>query len=271
MHAYAEKAWAFVRKTKQPFTSWDLARIAQVPYYYARRYVYYLAKAGYIKQIGYIKNQKLYRTIKVTGIKAVEINHHKKQVIDYNTLQEHKVEETEKTYQAIWNFITQNHTVTTSQIHLSTGINRDTIRHYLLSLERNGYLKSIRKGKEKEYSLITPCQTAPMFKRKPENTQVKKAEKSQKIWDYMRANETFTAKEISRILEIHPKFVRTYLYHLRNSGYLEAQKTKDGYKYKLVRNSGNIAPLVTITRRKEAYVYDRNKNKKYPSIGDNND
>lgn len=268
---YAEKAWAFVRKAKQPFTSWDLARIAQVPYYYARRYIYYLTKAGYIKQVGYIKNQKLYRTIKVTGIKPVEINHHKKQVVDYNTLKEYKVEETEKTYKTIWNFIMQNHIVTVSQVHASTGISRDTIRHYLVSLERNGYLESTRKSKAKEYRLTTPQQIAPIFKRIPGDTQNTKTEKSQKIWDYIRVNETFTVKEISQTLQIHPKFVRTYLYHLRNSGYLQAQKTKDGYIYKLIRNSGTIAPLVTITRKKEAYVYDRNKNKKYPSIGDNHD
>ena len=93
MATYNEKAWAFVRKTKTPFTAWDLARIAQVSKDFARKYLLFLEKAGYIKQTGKIKTgrrgkySKVFRTIKITGIKPVRINIKRNLLIDENTKQ----------------------------------------------------------------------------------------------------------------------------------------------------------------------------------------
>ncbi len=275
MATYNEKAWAFVRKTKTPFTAWDLARIAQVSYNFARQYVRYLKSAGYIKAVGKRGKEKTYRTIKITGIKPVKINHHKRVVIDTNTGEEIplKSQKRSEIQQNIWQTILELQTFTTSQIYNRTFINKDTIRHYLRYLKKAEYIKEIgREGKETFYKLTKEQKDYPPLNKDIQRVKIKNTdEKYQKIWNLIRVLSQFTVKDLSKeLLEIHPESIRIYIKHLRRAGYLEViRKTQyDGFLYKLVRNSGEKAPFLRISTKGTPKIYDPNKNKIYPSIGD---
>ncbi len=274
MATYNEKAWAFVRKTKTPFTAWDLARIAQVSYSFARHYIRFLKSAGYIKLAGKKGKENAYRTIKITGIKPVKINHHKRVVIDTNTGEEIplKLQRRSEIQQNIWQTILELQTFTTSQIYDRTFINKDTIRHYLRYLKKAGYIKEFGKeGKETLYKLIREQKDYPPLNKNIQSIKIKNPnQKYQKIWNLIRTLPQFTVKDLSKELPIHPETIRIYIKHLRRAGYLEViRKTQyDGFLYKLVRNSGEKAPVLRIPRIGTPTVYDSNKNKTYPSIGD---
>ena len=275
MARYSEKAWAFVRKAKTPYTAWDLARIAQVSYSFARKYIRFLRDAGYLKVAGKRGKERTYRTIKITGIKPVKINNHKRIVIDTNTGKEIPVKPQKRSeiQQKIWQTILELQIFTTSQIYDRTFINKDTIRHFLRYLKKAGYIKEIgRKGKEALYKLIKEQEDYPPLNKDIQRVKIKNTgEKYQKIWNLIRIFPQFTVKDLSKELpEIHPESIRIYVKHLRRAGYLEAiRKTQyDGFLYKLVRNSGEKAPVLKLSRNKPPVVYDPNKNKTYTSIGD---
>ncbi|WP_457634714.1 helix-turn-helix domain-containing protein [Persephonella sp.] len=274
MATYSEKAWAFVRKAKTPYTAWDLARIAQVSYSFARKYVRFLRDAGYLKVAGKRGKERTYRTIKITGIKPVKINNHKKVVIDLNTGEEIplKTQKRSEIQHKIWQTILELQIFTTSQIYDRTFINKDTIRHYLRYLKKAGYIKEIgREGKETFYKLIREQEDYPPLNKDIQRVKIKNTdEKYQKIWDLIRTIPQFTVKDLSKKLPVHPESIRIYVKHLRRAGYLEiVKKTQyDGFLYKLVRNSGGKAPVLRIPTKGTPKIYDPNKNKTYPSIGD---
>ena len=275
MATYNEKAWAFVRKTKTPFTAWDLARIAQVPYSFARKYISFLRSTGYLKAVGRREKEKTYRTIKITGIKPVKINNHKRIVIDTNTGKEIPVKPQKRSeiQQHIWQVILELQIFTTSDIHSKTFIKKETIRNYLRFLKKAGYIRAVdKKGREIVYKLIKSQETYPTTNRKIDQSVKLKStnENYKKIWNLIRALSQFTVKDLSQKLPIHPESIRIYIKHLRRAGYLEVVKRVKhyGFLYKLVRNSGEKAPVLRLSRNKPPVVYDPNKNKTYPSIGD---
>ncbi|SNZ07731.1 hypothetical protein SAMN06265182_0989 [Persephonella hydrogeniphila] len=276
MATYNEKAWAFVRKTKQPFTAWDLARVAQVSYSFARKYVYYLQRAEYLKIVGKRGKERLYRTIRITGVKPVKVNHHKKVVIDENTGEVFSITKTKRSEirQRIWDAIKELQQFTTSDIYKKTLVATDSIRDYVRFLEKAGFVEKIsKKEKYTVYKLSKSQEEYPEAKKEIQSKKLKqpKEKKYQAIWNLIRTLPQFTVKELSKQLpDIHPESIRIYVKHLRRAGYLEiVKKTQyDGFLYRLVRDSGKKAPILRLPRKKTPTVYDPNKDKTYLSIGE---
>jgi len=275
MATYSEKAWAFVRKTKTPFTAWDLARIAQVPYSFAGKYVFYLTKAGYLKIAGKKDKERIYRTVKITGTKPVKIDPNKRIVIDENTCEVYKIPITKRSeiQQRLWEEIISLKVFTSNDLYQKTFINKKTIGAYLRFLKKAGYIIEIgRESKYTRYKLEKYQEDYPELEKEILHIKIKNTlGRYQAIWDLITALPEFTVRDISKKLpDIHPESIRIYIKHLRRAGYLEVVKRIKhyGFLYKLVRNFGEKAPVLKLSRNKPPVVYDPNKNKTYPSIGD---
>ena len=277
MATYSEKAWAFVRKAKTPYTAWDLARIAQVPISFAKEYLSFLKTAKYIKVSGKQGRNFLYRTIKTTGVKPVRINTGTRTLIDENTGERIKIPKVHvKSYkfQQIWDSIRELKEFTANDIYEKTLIDKNYIRKYLNHLVKENIITiKSKQGFSNIYALIkdTGVEYPPLKKKQKNEEVLRPNERFQKIWDEIRERKEFTVSSLSeKLAEIPLDYIRVYIKHLRRSGYLVViRKTQyNGFLYRLVRNSGEKAPILKLPKNKTPIVYDPNKNKTYPSIGD---
>jgi hypothetical protein len=83
----------------------------------------------------------------------------------------------------------------------------------------------------------------------------KKSAKLQKVWRFMRKNRAFCINELMLAVDIDRSYLKSFIWHLENSGYLKrvCGKRLEERCYRLVRDSGVIVPKAA-----NGEVYDYN-------------
>lgn len=162
---------------------------------------------------------------------------------------------------AVWLAIRELREFTAAHLHAHAGVvSRALVAGYLLSLCKAGYLEKVRRaGNRHIFRLVRDTGVdAPRLRRN--GTEVP-ATGQQNMWVAMRIVGGFTPREImeaasTKASPISLTSAELYLRSLHAVGYLCAA-TGDEEAYRLVRDTGGLAPMIQRTR----CVFDPNLNR----------
>ena len=134
------------------------------------------------------------------------------------------------------------------------------IADYLLALSKGGYIERVETEKRNgTYKLVLDCGVdAPRLRR--DGTLVP-CSGQQNMWVAMRIVGFFTPRELmeaasTKAAPITMRTAESYVRHLHAAGYLCAASGGDEERYRLVRDTGGLSPMVQRTK----CVFDPNLN-----------
>ncbi len=85
--------------------------------------------------------------------------------------------------------------------------------------------------------------------------------KLQSVWNYMRRNRAFCVEELMLSTGIDKSYLKSFLWHLENAGYIKSEKSNIAFEkkcFRLLRDTGAIVP-----KANRGEIYDYNLNKSY--------
>ncbi|MGS3138250.1 hypothetical protein ACB316_08430 [Aeromonas sanarellii] len=183
-------------------------------------------------------------------------------------------QETRNKRAAAWNHIAANECFTVNDIAMVIAESTEKGREIVKEFERRGVIQQVAgigvAGRPKIYARIEGqepvlgrghCGEGRVVRRRDHKT------KQQKMWNAMKMHKQFTRIDLQMTAEVTDSHAKSFLSALYKAGYIRfLVKVKAGIqnkgklsRYTLLRNTGQLAPLVRKTG-----IWDQNEQRFYP-------
>ena len=165
--------------------------------------------------------------------------------------------------EGIWRAIVEEETFTLRDIHRETNMKRDSVREYLLSLVRAGYVEQVSVGTHGEHVYTQKKKSTDAPRVRKDGTEVVQGRGREQMWRTMKMNKVLTAEQLAvaastDTVKVALGEAKDYLGHLHRAGYLAVVPDKCGkpYRYRMLAsmNTGPRPPMVQRVKR----VWDPN-------------